>query len=254
LPFTYSSPTKNKMKQIKNLVLGLGLLIVICTKASAQQAPIQNKIAYSNLEYIVSKLPETATIGQILEKQRAEYTTLLEEKAKSFKEKLDEFQSKGASLPEIIQKDKQKELETLQASIQELQTNAQKDIEQKQNQLLQPLYIKAYKGIQDFAEKNGYQFIFNTGSESSRSILVAPASDDVSEAILKSIADTKPDPATTAALIEELKRQTEVKPAPVATKTAKVETAAKNTAKPVQAKPATKPAAKPTSKPATKKK
>jgi outer membrane protein len=241
------------MKEIQKVVVVLMAVCALCFKASAQTTTAtQNKIGYSNLEYIVGKLPETAVISQILEKQRSEYATLLEEKSKSFKEKLDEFQAKGASLPEIIQKDKQKELETLQASIQELQANAEKDMEQKQNQLLQPLYIKAYKGIQDFAEKNGYQFIFNTGSESSRNLLVAPSTDDVSEGILKTIAETKPDPAVTAQLLKELNKQNEkpeAKPTAPATKKAE---ASKPVAKASPAKPANAKAS--PAKPATKKK
>ena len=87
-----------------------------------------------------------------------------------------------------IKKDKEKELETLQASIQALQQSAEKDLADKQTQLVQPLYVKVYSAIQTFAEENGYKFIFNTGdSNQMRHLLVAPTDGDVSDLILKKL-------------------------------------------------------------------
>ncbi len=159
--------------------------LILKNNSVAQQEP---KTGYTNVEYIISKLPEVKKISDELEKQKKQYDIAYQDKVKDFQTKLNSYQKTGGNLPEIIKKDKEKELETLQASIQELQQNAEKDLANRQAQLVQPLYVKVYSAIQTVAEENGYKFIFNTGdSNQMRHLLVAPTDGDVSELVLKKL-------------------------------------------------------------------
>ncbi len=170
---------------MKSIFTTLILILVLNVNILAQNEP---KAGYTNVEFLISKLPEVKKITEELEKQKKQYDNAFQEKTKEFQTKLNAYQKGGANLPEIIKKDKEKELETLQASIQELQQNAEKDLANKQTQLVQPLYVKVYSAIQAFAEENGYKFIFNTGdSNQMRHLLVAPADGDVSDLILKKL-------------------------------------------------------------------
>lgn len=154
-------------------------------------AQTEPKTGYTNVEFIISKLPEVKKIAEDLEKQKKQYDGVYQQKVKDFQEKYTAYQKTGGGLPEIIKKDKEKELETMQASIQELQQNAEKDLVNKQSQLIQPIYVKVYTAIQQVAEENNYKFIFNTGDGNQmRHILVAPADGDVSELVLKKLGST----------------------------------------------------------------
>lgn len=172
------------MKLIKASVL----LLICSVSVFAQTDP---KTGYTNVEYIISKLPEVKKIAEDLEKQKKQYDGVYQQKVKEFQEKYTSYQKTGASMPEIIRKDKEKELETMQASIQELQQNAEKDLANKQAQMIQPLYVKVYTAIQNVAEENGFKFIFNTGDGNQmRHMLVAPPDGDVSELVLKKLGST----------------------------------------------------------------
>jgi outer membrane protein len=163
-------------------------LMVFSVLKSIAQEP---KTGYTNVEYLISKLPEVKKISDELEKQKKQYDEAYQDKMKEFQTKLNTYQKSGGNLPEIIKKDKEKELENLQASIQELQQNAEKDLANRQAQLIQPLYLKVYTAIQNVAEENGYKFIFNTGdSNQMRHLLVAPTDGDVSELVLKKLGST----------------------------------------------------------------
>jgi outer membrane protein len=167
------------------LITTIFLLIVITFTSFGQNEP---KTGYTNIEYLISKLPEVKKISDDLEKQKKQYDQLYEQKVKNFQEKLASYQKTGANLPEIIKKDKEKELETLQASIQDLQQKAEKDLSEKQGQMIQPLYVKVYGAIQTVAEANGYKFIFNTGNGNQmRHLLVAPSDGDISDLVLKQL-------------------------------------------------------------------
>lgn len=196
------------------------LLLLISFTTFGQGDP---KTGYTNVEYIISKLPEVKKIADDLEKQKKQYDNAYEQKAKEFQDKYTAYQKNGSTMPDIIKKDKEKELETMQAAIQELQQNAQKDLQTKQGQLIQPVYVKVYSAIQNVAEENGYKFIFNTGdSNQMRNLLVAPSDGDVSELVLKKLGSTAK---------EEVKAKAESKIEAVAkTEAKKITTTAKKPA------------------------
>ena len=194
-------------------------------------AQTEPKTGYTNVEFIISKLPEVKKIAEDLEKQKKQYDGVYQQKVKDFQEKYTTYQKTGGSLPEIIKKDKEKELETMQASIQELQQNAEKDLVNKQSQLIQPIYVKVYTAIQAVAEENNYKFIFNTGDGNQmRHILVAPADGDVSELVLKKL-------GSTAKAEEKAKETTKAEPQKDNTKTSEPKTtkASSTTKKPAKA-------------------
>jgi outer membrane protein len=183
-------------------------VFVLTFRANSQNEP---KTGFTSVEYLISKLPEVKKISDDLEKQKKQYDILYDQKVKNFQEKLTSYQKSGANLPEIIKKDKEKELETLQTSIQELQQKAQKDLSEKQAQMIQPLYLKVYGAIQTVAEANGYKFIFNTGdSNQMRHLLVAPSDGDISELVLKQLGANAKEEAKTKDPKPENKKEVKV--------------------------------------------
>ena len=192
------------------------LFFIITINAFAQNEP---KTGYTNVEYIISKLPEVKKISDELEKQKKQYDSAYQQKVKEFQDKYNAYQKNGGSLPEIIKVDKEKELQTMQASIQELQQSAEKDLSNKQAQLIQPLYVKVYSAIQAVAEENGFKFIFNTGdSNQMRHLLVAPTEGDVSEMVLKKLGTTAKEEVKAKEAAVEKKKEATTK---TTTKTAK---------------------------------
>ena len=124
------------------------------------------KIGYTNVEYILSFLPETKQV-------RAEvqaYGTQLQ----------DAFQKNAAKMTEIIRADKQEELQNMQASIQKFQNEAQTSIQKKEQDLFKPLFDKISNAINTVSEKNNYSHVFSAGVPGLDVLLYARPSDDIS--------------------------------------------------------------------------
>jgi outer membrane protein len=95
-------------------------------------------------------------------------------------------------MAEPVKADKQKELQDLQARIQEFQQNAESSLQKKQQALLQPIYQLIQQNIKIVADENGYTYVFNADT-----LLHAPEGDNISDLVLKKLGVT-PQPKTVA--------------------------------------------------------
>ena len=83
------------------------------------------KIGYTNVEYILSFLPETKQVQSEVQAYGTQLQNQLQSKITDFQSKADAFQKTAATMTDLIRADKQEELQNLQASIQKFQNEAQ---------------------------------------------------------------------------------------------------------------------------------
>jgi outer membrane protein len=98
---------------------------------------------------------------------------------------------------DAVRQNTERELTMLQENLQKLQQDAQTTIQNKQAQLMEPVYKKVGKGIEDVAKENGYTFILNQQIGGLDVILYGDEKNDVSDLVLKKLGVT-PKPATPA--------------------------------------------------------
>jgi Skp family chaperone for outer membrane proteins len=89
------------------------------------------KIATIDLEYIYANLPAHKKLMAEIDSSSSRYQAVQKEKLVAYQQKLQAYQQMGKQTPEPVLKDKATELETLQASMQEFQANAEKDLRTK---------------------------------------------------------------------------------------------------------------------------
>jgi outer membrane protein len=83
-----------------------------------------------------------------------------------------------------VKLDKQKEIANLEERIQNFQATAQESLQQKQNDLLEPMIEKCKKAIADVAKENGYKSVI----DSSQGILLySDPSDDLMNLVKKKL-------------------------------------------------------------------
>ena len=153
------------------IVLAMGLLI-------AGHANAQTKIAYIHVDNIVGMMPETAKIDSILQRYQAdslnpEYASLVSRY--QFK---DSVYRDSLKTPPAVRKEIEKELPTLIYQIQNWQTIVQQATENRQNQLLAPIYRKVFDAIKAVAKEKGYTHVLTR-----EALLVMPDADDLSQAV-----------------------------------------------------------------------
>lgn len=162
-------------------------------------ANAQQKIGYTNVDYILNNLPDAKDIETKLKTEKAQYDKLLQDKVSDFQKKYEDYQKNAPSMSPVIKADREKELQNQNNSIQEFQQNSEGALQQKQQQLLAPVLDKIDKTIKDVAKENGYTYVFNTdaGPGTTPILLVAPDADNISDLVFKKLGVTPP--AKTAA-------------------------------------------------------
>ena len=195
------------MKQ--KLMALLVLTTIITTPLLAQTTPASGltKIGYTNVDYVISKLPESKVMQNQLEVTKAQLDKALGETYKEAQEKYEAYQKNGANMTDVIRADKEKELQNLQTRIQEMQTNAQTSLQTKQQQLLEPILTKVNNAIQEVGKESGFLYILNmdAGAGTTPIILFAASEENNATPLIFKKLGVDPDkveasaPATTPA-------------------------------------------------------
>lgn len=177
------------MKQ--KLIAFLVVMTIISTPLLAQTTATSSltKIGYTNVDYIIGKLPESKVMQNQLEVTKAQLDKALGETYKEAQEKYEAYQKNGANMTDVIRADKEKELSNLQTRIQEMQTNAQTSLQNKQSQLLEPIITKVNNAIQEVGKENGFLYILNmdAGANTTPIILYAVEENAVTNLILRKL-------------------------------------------------------------------
>ncbi len=174
--------------KLNKLSLIVGLLALASFSVQAQSSEL--KIGYTNVDYILSKLPEAKQIEADLKTHEEQLGNQLQTKMKEFEEKYKTFMDNQESMDPVILNDKQTELQTLQASIQKFQQEAERSLQQKQVELLEPAYKKIQNTIDEVAKENGYTHVFSNASGGVPVLLYAEEEDDISNLVLAKLGVT----------------------------------------------------------------
>jgi outer membrane protein len=134
-------------------------LLLFCVFAVSAQAQETQKIGYADWEYIFSQLPEFKQIDNELKTHGTQLENQLKAKYSDYESKVKAYQGMPATTPDAIKADKERELAGLQESIQKFQQDAQTSLQNKQTALMDPVFKKVGKAIEDVAKENGFAFI-----------------------------------------------------------------------------------------------
>ncbi len=153
------------------------------------QSNAQVKIGYTNVDVILGQLPETKTVEAELKTRKDQYDASYKQKVTDFQTKLQAYEKGAATMSDIIKADKEKELQTAQASIEEFQKSAQDDLQKKQNQLLAPILQKIQTGIDAVAKEAAYTHVFNidAGQGTTPILLYATEESNITNLVLKKL-------------------------------------------------------------------
>ena len=169
-------------------LLAIGTLIGV--ESQAQQAAATPKIGWTNVDYVMTLLPDYKKIENELQIQQQQIEKAMQEKSKEFEDKYKAYQTNAGKWSEIIRADKEKELTRLQTDFQEFQRTSQESLQKKQQQLLHPVMVKIQGAIDEVGKESGYTYIFNmdAGANTTPIILFAGSEDlNVSNLILKKL-------------------------------------------------------------------
>ena len=143
------------------------------------------KIGYVNVDYVLSQLSDTKEVHEALKEHDLQLQEQLKAKGADFQVKVKEFNSSSESLLPEVRIDKEKELQSLQRSIQEFQNDAQQSLQKKRSELLSPLYAKVQKGIDEVSKQENYTHVFGSHAGNVPILLYAEKQYDIGDSVLR---------------------------------------------------------------------
>ena len=142
-------------------ILFISLFVLL---TSFNQAFSQLKIAHINTNDLIVSMPESDSVNATLEALNAEYTKTGEELQVAYNVANEEFQKGQAKWTDLVRQTKEAELNDMMNRIQQFVANSRQDLQNKQQELFQPVLIKAQNAIQEVADEHGYDYVLDTGT------------------------------------------------------------------------------------------
>ncbi len=140
-------------------VLKLTLAVVLALSSTSLFA---QKFGRINSQEIIVAMPETQEMRTNMEAFVKNLEEQLEALNVEFRNRLQEFQKNYNTYTESIRDMKSQELQSLQERARQFEEAAQRDTQNKQNELLAPIIEKAKAAIDKVAAAGGYLAVFDT--------------------------------------------------------------------------------------------
>jgi outer membrane protein len=150
------------MKRLAGIAVVLFFLGFIGQDINAQTL----KFGHINSDELVQALPEYDSATVKIEKFRQDLINALELMQVEMNNKSEAYNKEAKNLTDIVRQTKEQELMDMNRRIQEFQTSAQQQLQEKQAELFQPIMAKIDKAIKDVGKENGFVYIYSVGQGS----------------------------------------------------------------------------------------
>jgi len=124
----------------------------------------QMKIAHINTNDLIVSMPESDSVNAKLEELNQELTRTGEELQVAYNKALDDYQKNSAGMTELVRKTKEDALNDMMTRIQQFGTLSQQEFQKKQQELYQPILLKAQNAIQAVSDEQGFDYVLDTGT------------------------------------------------------------------------------------------
>ena len=146
------------MKQIKNLFIAAVLFF------GATQMNAQTKTAHIDVNELLAKMPEMTSAKAQLEKLSktfdADYSTMVTE----YQTKMKKYEGEASTQTEAVNETRAKEMQDMGQRIQQFRDTAQKQLQDKEMEIVKPIMDKAKAAIIKVGKAKGFQYVVDSAS------------------------------------------------------------------------------------------
>ncbi len=124
----------------------------------------QSKVAHINTQELISEMPEVISAQKELKKLEEQYAKELESSVKEFQTKAQTYAGDAQNQTELINQQRQSELEGMQQRIQEFRDTASQELQKRSAEMMKPLYDKARAAIEKVASAQGFNYVLDSSN------------------------------------------------------------------------------------------
>lgn len=146
------------MKQLKTLVLAVVLVF------AANEINAQAKIAHVNVEELMTKMPAVLDATKQLEKISKTYETEFTMMRNELQTRLQKYGAEAETVSDIMNNDRQKEIQDMEKRMQEYGQVAQTELQKKRGDLMKPIQDQVKASIEKVGRAKGFQYVADAAS------------------------------------------------------------------------------------------
>ncbi|MFC4391511.1 MULTISPECIES: OmpH family outer membrane protein [Flavobacterium] len=144
------------MKQIKTLLIAAILILGASNTMNAQA-----KVAHVDVSEIMSKMPAMLDAQNQLQKLSGTYDAEYKKMVDEYQVKIKKYEAEAATVTDAVNGERSKEVQDMQKRIVDYRDNAQKELQQKETDIVKPLMEKVKNSIQKVGKAKGFQYILD---------------------------------------------------------------------------------------------
>ena len=144
------------MKQIKTLSIAAMLVL-----GANQTINAQTKTAHVDVSEIMTKMPAMLDAQKQLDKLSTTYDGEYKKMVEEYQGKLKKYEAEAATVTEAVNGDRSKEVQDMQKRIVDYRDNAQKELQQKESDIVKPIMEKVRASIQKVGKAKGFQYVLD---------------------------------------------------------------------------------------------
>jgi outer membrane protein len=146
------------MKQIKTLLIAA----VMFFGASTMNA--QTKVAHIDVQDLLAKMPEMTSAKAQLDKLSKTFDTEYGTMVTEYQTKMKKYEGEATTTTEAINETRAKEMQDMGQRIQQYRDSAQKQLQEKEQEIVKPIMDKAKAAIIKVGKAKGYQYVMDSAS------------------------------------------------------------------------------------------
>lgn len=162
------------------------IAFAVCLLAFGGNAMAQKnlKFGHINSNDLMQIMPGRDSAQTVLQAEVAEIEATLKSMQSELETRYNDYMQNQQGWTDLIRQTKQREIQDMGTRVQEFQENAQKQLQEREAELLKPLIDRAKKAIEDVAREGNYTYILDSGTGA---LLYSQDSEDIMPQVKKKL-------------------------------------------------------------------
>jgi outer membrane protein len=160
------------------VLAALALAIAVPRAALAAEA----KIGYVNLQQAVSEVEEGKAARDLLKKEFDQKQKMLDDKQNELKRMKDDLDKQMVVMSEEAKREKAMEFERKVNEMQQVYVQMQKDLQEREREMMKVIFDKMEAVIKDIATAEGYAYVFE---QQNAGLMVAPPAGNMTQELVR---------------------------------------------------------------------
>lgn len=144
--------------------LGILFITVLVSGSSVFGQKTDYKFGHINSNELLSVMPERDSAKVELQNYSKMLQQEMEAMQVEYQNKVNVYLEKQDTYSTLVKQSKETEIQEMQRRVQEFQSTAQQDYQQKESEIFQPIMDKAQAAIEKVAKENSFIYIFDIGA------------------------------------------------------------------------------------------